>query len=169
MLLTVLDSILNYVDGFHASNYFSPATLPFAAEAAWSTGKWDQLKRILAASSDKQVNATLDFNVGVGLAMLAMRSGSVDDFEQIIEALREGVAKSLSPTSTTSLHACHDHLVRLHVLYEIEAISGLKLHSSPNRVAILANLDQRLDILGAYISDKQYLLGVRRAAMQLSW
>jgi serine/threonine-protein kinase ATR len=100
--------------------------------------------------------------------MLALRSGNGNDFEQIIEALREGVAKSLSPTSTTSLHACHDHLVRLHVLYEIEAISGMTLQTSPNRVAILANLDQRLDILGAYISDKQYLLGVRRAAMQLS-
>ncbi|KAF2791318.1 hypothetical protein K505DRAFT_376871 [Melanomma pulvis-pyrius CBS 109.77] len=162
------DSILNYVDGFHASNTFSASTLPFAAEAAWSTGKWDQLERILASSSEKQINASLDFNVGVGRAMLALRHEQGADFKQIVGSLRESLAKGLSPTSTASLHACHDYLVKLHVLYEIEAISGMTVETLPDRAAILANLDQRLDILGAYISDKQYLLGVRRAVMQLS-
>jgi len=163
-----LDSILNYVDGFHASSSFSASTLPFAAEAAWSTGKWDQLERMLTSTSEKEANSSLDFNVGVGRAMLALRQGQVDEFKNMITTLREAVAKSLSPTSTASLHACHDHLVKLHALYEIEAISGMTVENLPERAAILTNLDQRLDILGSYISDKQYLLGIRRAAMQLS-
>ncbi|KAF2712355.1 hypothetical protein K504DRAFT_372017 [Pleomassaria siparia CBS 279.74] len=162
------DSILNYVDGFNASNSFSPVTLPFAAEAAWSTGKWDQLERILDSSAENQVKPSLDFNVGVGRAMLALRHQHTDEFKAIIASLREGIAKSLSPTTTASLHACHDYLVKLHVLYEVEAISGVTVDTPPNRTALLANLDQRLEILGAYISDKQYLLGARRAAMQLS-
>jgi len=37
-----------------------------------------------------------------------------------------------------------------------------------DRDVILENLDRRLDIIGAYTSDKQYLLGLRRAAMSLS-
>ncbi|KAF2473193.1 uncharacterized protein BDR25DRAFT_257421, partial [Lindgomyces ingoldianus] len=162
------DSILNYVDGFHASNSFSPGTLPFAAEAAWSTGKWEQLERILSSSSEQSIQSSLDFNVGVGRALLALRRKKSDEFKQMIESLREAVAKSLSPTSTASLHACHDSLVKLHVLYEVEAISGMSSETSRERETILENLDRRLEILGAYTSDKQYLLGVRRAVMQLS-
>ncbi|KAF1999599.1 hypothetical protein P154DRAFT_467308, partial [Amniculicola lignicola CBS 123094] len=162
------DSILNYVDGFNAANSLTPSVLPFAAEAAWSTGKWEQLERILVSSSKPQCSSTLDFNVGVGQAMLALRKKNTDEFKQTIQTLREAVAKGLSPTSTISLHACHDSLVKLHVLYEIEAISGISTDTSKDREVILQNLDRRLDILGAYVSDKQYLLGVRRAVMQLS-
>ncbi|KAF2867552.1 protein kinase rad3 [Massariosphaeria phaeospora] len=161
------DSILNYVDGFHVSSSFSPNTLPFAAEAAWSTGKWDQLERILASPSDQQFNTSSDFNVGVGKALLSLRDNQGDDFMVMIRSLREAVAKSLSPSSSASLHACHDYLVKLHALYELEVLSGVK-NEAPNREVILENLDRRLDLLGAYTSDKQYILGLRRAAMQLS-
>jgi serine/threonine-protein kinase ATR len=37
-----------------------------------------------------------------------------------------------------------------------------------NRQVVIENLDRRLDIIGAYTSDKQYLLGLRRATMSLS-
>jgi serine/threonine-protein kinase ATR len=157
---------LNYVDGFHASNTFSNNTLPFAAEAAWSTGKWDQLERILASPSEQITS--MDFNVGIGRALLALHRKQETKFTQTIEALRTAVAKELSPTSTASLHAAHDNLVKLHVLYEIEAISGMSAGASQDREVLLGSLDRRLDILGAYTSDKQYLLGIRRAVMQLS-
>jgi serine/threonine-protein kinase ATR len=155
------------VDGFHASNSFSSNTLPFAAEAAWSTGKWEQLERILASSPDNTSSA-VDFNVGLGRALLALRRQNSDEFKRVVESLREVVSKSLTPTSTSSIHACHDQLVKLHVLYEVEAISGGSTGASPTREATLDNLDRRLDVLGAYTSDKQYLLGIRRAVMQLS-
>lgn len=164
---SVIDSVLNYVDGFHASNFFSPAALPFAAEAAWSTGKWDQLERVLASPSE-QANPSTDFNVGIGRALLALRRKQGDEFKQIVEVLRAAAAKDLSSTSTSSLHACHDTLVKLHVLYEIEAISGVSAGPSTERIIVLDRLERRLDILGAYTSDKQYLLGIRRAVMQLS-
>ncbi|KAF2280300.1 protein kinase rad3 [Westerdykella ornata] len=161
------DSILNYVDGFQASNSFSPSTLPFAAEAAWSTGKWGHLERMLGSASDSG-NSALDFNVGVGRALLALRGKQPQEFKTLIEALRAAVAKDLSPTSTMSLHACHDSLVKLHVLYEMEAISGVSANPATDKSALIETLDRRLDVLGAYTSDKQYLLGVRRAVMQLS-
>jgi serine/threonine-protein kinase ATR len=156
------------VDGFHASNSLSSSTLPFATEAAWSTGKWVQLERILGTSSNLQTNTFLDFNVGVGRALLALRRKDAAEFKTIIETLREALARGFSPSSTTSIHACHDTLVKLHALYEIEAISGMAPQGTPNRAVILENLDRRLDIIGAYTSDKQYLLGVRRATMSLS-
>ncbi|KAH7138990.1 hypothetical protein B0J11DRAFT_32467 [Dendryphion nanum] len=164
------DSLLNYVDGFLASKTFSPNTLPFAAEAAWSTGKWDQLERILKSLSDHSSSqlSTLDFNVGIGHALLALRNGKGDAFKETIETLREAVASGLSLATTASLHACHDSLVKLHVLYEVEAISGATGKTSDDRESIVETLDRRLDVLGAYTTDKQYLLGIRRAVMQLS-
>ena len=155
------------MDGFHAANSFSPNTLPFAAEAAWSTGKWDQLERILAGPSE-QINISLDFNVGVGRALLALRCRELDKFKRLLDGLRANTAKGLSPTSSSSLHACHDILIKLHALYEIESISGVAAGPMTSKEVILDNLDRRLDILGAYTSDKQYLLGIRRAVMQLS-
>lgn len=109
-----------------------------------------------------------DFNLGIGKALLALRHKQGQDFMEIIENLRATIARGLSPTATASLHASHDHLVKLHTLYELEAISGMASYPSPDREVVLDNLDRRLDILGAYTSDKQYLLGVRRAAMELS-
>jgi len=100
--------------------------------------------------------------------LLALRKKEKDEFTKTIAALREGVARGLSPTVTSSLQACHDQLLKLHVLYEIEAISGISDNATADRDAILGNLDRRLDVLGAYTSDKQYLLGIRRATMQLS-
>jgi serine/threonine-protein kinase ATR len=142
--------------------------LPFAAEAAWSTGKWEQLERILGASPVPETMAFVDFNVGVGRALLALRRKDLSGFKAMITTLREVLAAELSPSATASIQACHDHLVKLHALYELEAVSGTTPNRMPEREVILENLDRRLDIIGAYTSDKQYLLGVRRATMSLS-
>jgi serine/threonine-protein kinase ATR len=142
--------------------------LPFAAEAAWSTGKWEQLERILGSSPIPETMAFVDFNVGVGRALLALRRKDLTGFKDMITILREVLAAELSPSATASIQACHDHLVKLHALYELEAVSGTTPNRIPEREVILENLDRRLDIIGAYTSDKQYLLGVRRATMSLS-
>lgn len=131
-------------------------------------GKWEQLERLLGASSDVNPNVFIDFNVGVGLVLLALRHNKKADFQSGIAKLRELLAKSLSPSTTTSVQASHEVLVKLHALYEIEAVSGMSSGGTMKREVILENLDRRLDIIGAYTSDKQYLLGVRRAAMTLS-
>lgn len=167
-LIHCLDAILNYVDGFHATSVLSHNTLSFATEAAWSTGKWEQLERLLGPSSGNSTNLFVDFNVGVGRALLALRNRKEEEFIEIISLLRDSLAKGLTPSTTSSIQASHEQLVKLHALYEIEAVSGMTSQAIPDREVILDNLDRRLDIIGAYTSDKQYLLGVRRAAMSLS-
>ncbi|KAF2813925.1 protein kinase rad3 [Mytilinidion resinicola] len=163
------DSLLNYVEGFHtSSNTRTPKALPFAAEAAWVTGKWQNLERILASPSEELSQVSQEFDVGIGRALLALRRKDQADFMKTIAAVRENVARGFSPTSTASIQACHDHLLRLHVLYEIETIGGISSSAPDKKDIILAKMDRRLDILGSYTSEKQYLLGIRRAAMQLS-
>ena len=77
-------------------------------------------------------------------------------------------AKSLSPTSTASLQECRESMLRFHVLSEIESLSGLGRQGDTEKATVLGSLKQRLEVLGPFVSDKQYILGLRRAIMQLS-
>jgi len=81
--------------------------------------------------------------------------------------LREKVAGSMSYATTASLRASHDLMLRCHVLSDLEMIVDKPVTEDGTGQPILAALDRRLEVLGAYVSDKQYLLGVRRAAMEL--
>lgn len=60
------------------------------------------------------------------------------------------------------MQSCHDVLFRLHVLDDLETISFAGEDGGPQ---VLANLDSRVELTGAEISMKQYLLSLRRAAM----
>ena len=164
-LLTPKDVLLNQIDGFERSQASSIMALPFAAEASWVTGKWDHLKSYLEKFSE---TASGDFNIRIGTALVALYEGHGDRFLEILHVLRQNIASSLTKTNTVSLQACHDAMLRLHVVTEIELLSGLARGPAPDKPTLMASLNQRLDVMGAFLSDKQYLLGVRRAAMQLS-
>lgn len=110
---------------------------------------------------------TADFNIGVGSAFDAFRQGNVAAFQEVIDGLRLGIAKSLTVNSVTSLQSCHDSILKLHALTEMESICNVGTQSI-SRSDICDALGRRLDVLGGYLSDKQYLLGLRRATMELS-
>ncbi|KAL8729547.1 MAG: hypothetical protein Q9166_004627 [cf. Caloplaca sp. 2 TL-2023] len=159
------DVLLNQIDGFEQASAKSPIALPFACEASWVTGKWNRLEEYLKHASDT-LNG--NFNIGVGRALLALARNEKENFAQIVDDVRRRTAKSLSTTNIASLQACHDVLLKLHALTEIEAIGGIRKHGSLDKVSLSLSLEQRLDLLGAFNSDKQFLLGLRRAAMHLS-
>ncbi len=83
----------------------------------------------------------------------------------LIETLRLANATSLTSTSASSLQSCHDILLRLHVLDDLESIS---FAAKDTGHLVLANLDHRIESIGADVSTKQYLLSLRRASMALS-
>lgn len=159
------DVLLNQVDGFQRSDASGAQALPFAVEASWVTGKWDKLRTYLSSTPD---STEADFNVGVGRALLALSDGELERFSRLLDRLRQNTARGLSVTNTTSLQGCHELLLRFHVLTEIEMISGIRGRLNGEKNGLLASLGQRLDVLGPFHSDKQYVLGLRRATMQLS-
>ena len=59
-------------------------------------------------------------------------------------------------------------MLQFHVLTEIETISGTRNKENVDNISLLKSLNQRLNVLGAFLSDKQYILGLRRATMQVS-
>lgn len=159
------DVLLNQIQGFEPSQTSILQSISFATEASWVTGKFDKLTHWASkVSADTNGN----FNVGIGSALVALHQKNYGLFTHIIDQLRCAIARSMSIGTTSSLQACHDAMLKFHALTEVEIISGVKSNSGFNRSTMLTTLNQRLDVLGAFSSDKQYLLGLRRAAIQLS-
>ena len=165
VLLTLLppDVLLNYVEGM-ASNTANRIA-PFAVEASWATGRWQTLEKYLRMYSAGDVSEV--FNLGVGQALLCLKSGDVDKFKEHIRMLRDKVAGSMTYSATSSLRASHDAMLKCHVLSEVEMIANRHAEAGGDQQGLLTALDRRLEVLGACVGDKQYLLGIRRAAMEL--
>jgi serine/threonine-protein kinase ATR len=163
--LTFTDVLLNYVEGMSKTTHPNLSLLSFAAEASWATGRWDILKKYTAMTP---LDSGDDFNVNIGRALVALNNKEMNLFETSIELLRKQIARSLSRSTTSSLGACHDNMLKLHVLTELEMIATTDNEGGMPRQKVLESLDRRLEVIGAYLNDKQYLLGIRRAAMKLS-
>ena len=155
---------MNQVEGFQKSKATDTLVLPFATEASWVTGRWDKLKSYLSISTEASDG---EFNVGIGRALLALSEDNMSQFSSALDQLRRKTARGLSATNTTSLQGCHDTLLKFHALAEIEMIGNAGEVNKNRKTSLVASMDQRLDVLGPFVSDKQYLLGLRRAAMQL--
>lgn len=132
------------------------------AEAAWSTGSWGTLES-LTANSSAQLTPDVDF--GIGEAILALRKDSQAACSKLIDDMRLTVTKSLTESATASLQSCHDQMLKLHALYEIEM---LRNPVSEPKVPLQQTLNQRLAVIGTSLTDKQYLLNIRRAVMAQS-
>jgi serine/threonine-protein kinase ATR len=161
------DVLLNYVEGMHTASSTVSKLLPFAAEASWATGRWAALEKYTSMATAESGD---DFNISVGQALLSLYKDkdNTRQFKYIVGSLRQRIVCSLSNPMTASLASSHDPMLKLHVLTELEMIAGTDPNSSGDRAQILQSLNRRLEVIGAYLNDKQYLLGIRRAAMKLS-
>lgn len=149
----------------HTATQTVSRLLPFATEASWTTGRWPALEKYVSMAP---VSIGEDFSVSIGQALLALHKNELGNFTSTIRTLREHIACSLSLSTTASIGSCHDTMLKFHVLTELEMIAGTDNTAVAERSQVLASLDRRLEVVGAYLNDKQYLLGIRRAAMQLS-
>ncbi|KAJ5895477.1 hypothetical protein N7495_007168 [Penicillium taxi] len=173
------DAILTRFEALKDVDSATSRFLPFAVEASWITSRWTKLQSYLKLC-EKQGDG--DFNVGMGSALHALgeRKNSKDEvfhlkteeFTKIVNQLRLNIAKSLTANSVTSLQSCHDDMLRLHALADMEAIANAETGSIQAALSsnsdLPSSLKRRLDVIGGYVTDKQYLLGIRRATMELS-
>ncbi|KAM5446283.1 serine/threonine-protein kinase M1 [Microsporum audouinii] len=166
VILISLGVLLNQFDSLKKNEAIVPKMLPFAIESSWVTGKWEKLEKLTLGRRD---DITTDFNIGVGASLIAFRQGKMDDLVKIIEELRMNIATGFTPNSVATFQASHDSTLKLHILSEIELLtSGTYDTSSTPRNEIFSILDRRLEMLGGCISEKQYVLGIRQAVMDLS-
>lgn len=118
--------------------------------------------------SNYQGDPTENFNVSVGQALSHLHKGSTKAFIEELVAMRDRISSSMTFTATSSLHACHEALLQCHVLTDLELIVGISNDGMQHPQEVLKSLERRLEILGSYVNDKQYILSIRRAAMELS-
>lgn len=151
----------------NTSNTAAAKLLPFATEASWATGRWAALEKYTSMATN---DTKEDFNIRVGEAILALQkeNHNKDEFTCIIKSIRDQIGRSLTAQMTASLAACHHISLKLHVLTELEMIAGVDLKADVDRKPILESLNRRIEVIGSYLNDKQYILGIRRAAMRLS-
>ncbi|KAI1436976.1 phosphatidylinositol 3 [Xylaria sp. CBS 124048] len=160
------DVLLNYVEGIekHTANATINRIVPYAVEAAWSTGRWQTLQKFF---NRYQGDPSEDFNVSIAQALLCLKRGWTKEFFQAMRTMRDRVGSSMTSSATASLQACHEPILRAHVLTDLELISGINSDGDQHPQDIQKLLGRRLEVLGSYVNDKQYVLGIRRAAMDL--
>ncbi|OLN85738.1 Protein kinase rad3 [Colletotrichum chlorophyti] len=161
------DVLLNYVEGMQTDPSTENKIVPYAVEAAWATRRWDTLSKYTGRFHGSPLE---DFNVSIARLFNALQQGNAEGgtFPQMLQSMREKIASAMTHSATSSLQACHDLRLRCHVLTDLEIIAGTQTPEGEVHQEVLTTLDRRLEVLGAYVSDKQYLLGIRRAAMELS-
>lgn len=140
--------------------------MPYAVEAAWVTGRWESLAKFTKRFHG---NITQDFNISLATIFDSLHKGhDPDKILMTLQGMREKISSSMNTSATASLQACHDLLLKCHVLTDVEIIIGAKSGDEEAHKKTTALLERRLEIIGAYSQDKQYLLGVRRAVMELT-
>ncbi|KAK4219053.1 hypothetical protein QBC37DRAFT_469608 [Rhypophila decipiens] len=153
------DVLLNYAEGMKRNTNTVNRIIPFAAEASWATSRWETLEKYISLYSAGDVSEV--FNLGIAQALLYLKAGNAASFNDQIKLMRDKVAARMSYSTTASLRTAHEVMLQSHVLTDLELLA----RGDPDKIR--PTLERRLEVLGAYVSDKQYLLGVRRAAMEL--
>ncbi|KAI0883853.1 phosphatidyl inositol 3-kinase [Annulohypoxylon maeteangense] len=160
------DVLLNYVEGIekHTGVATINRIVPYAVEASWATGRWRTMEKFI---TKYQGDRTENFNVSIAQALLYLRKGWTKAFVDEMRILRDRVNASMNFSITSSLQACHEPMLKCHVLTDLELIAGINNDGNQHPQEVLKTLNRRLEVLGSYVNDKQFVLSIRRAAMEL--
>ena len=159
------DALLHQVDGLMSrSSESHTRLLPFAVEASWVSGNWDALEKYLSTSNDR-TDSTYDIRMGYALSEL--RRHNVEAFFRRLDSAREGVAGMMTESATGNIRQCHHFLVQLHALSEVQTISEALQQKDVDMAGLKKMLESRLNLMGTYSTDKQYILAVRRAVLNI--
>lgn len=165
-LTLLLDVLLNCVEGMHLQQATQAKIVPFAVEAAWATGRWETLAKYLDLSKSSDA-AYVDFDVAIGEVFRDLQQGNTKNLIPAINSVRERIAASMGLTETASLQACHDIMLRCHVLADLELVISAQACEGQENREVMKVLQRRLDVLGSHVEDKQYLLSIQRAVIEL--
>lgn len=160
-LLRYADSILSSHSLTGDLQEASTRLLPTVVEAHWMGGDFDGMRTRLSSGLP---NLSSDFNIGIAELLVTMKDQSKQEVLGHLKRMRAIVTQGLTDSGTSSVQASHDELRKLHILYEIEALSHGQTWTAED---VAGTLERRLSVVGSYVPDKQYVLGIRRAVMRL--
>ena len=159
-LLRYADSFLAIGPSIGQSNSSLANLLPSAIEACCMTNDSASLTRHLKATPETMTD---DYNVGIGHIIDANNMSDPDALMRHVKSIRKTITTSMTAASGSSLNGCHTELRRLHILSEIEMLKDGWHETPESMTTTFENFEKRLSAVGSYISDKQSILGIRRA------
>lgn len=120
--------------------------------------------------SQVQHESKIDFSfeVNIARALISLQNSDFQEFGNRIEMARRGVSENLASSPVSSLYQCHESLVRLHGLADLELIGDLSSCFSQGGVdhrTMSTGFNRRLELVGSNYEAKCYLLALRRSAV----
>lgn len=157
--------LLDKIDGMIGASVESHTKLlPFAVESSWADSRWDLLDKYLGLSNARTESA---HEIHLGRILLALHRNDGTFAKEIAHA-RECVIGEMTPSFTGTVRQCHDSMVRLHALSEMDVIVHQPRETEADCGSLAQLLDRRLGLMGTYNQDKQHVLALRRAVFNLS-
>ncbi|GAM91485.1 hypothetical protein ANO11243_095360 [Dothideomycetidae sp. 11243] len=96
-----------------------------------------------------------NFSVSLGSIVTSIDDGKTDDAAKVIMDLRSTISRSLTAANSASLAACHNQMLQLHILYEVDQLQ--RLHGAD---------PGQLELTDMYLTlDKRALLKASRAPL----
>ncbi|KAG5518296.1 hypothetical protein PMAC_003092 [Pneumocystis sp. 'macacae'] len=157
------ETLLTEVDSLISCNLnFTSKLINIGAEVAWQFEKWNVLEKYLSFTDVKL------FDIGLGKALLFLKSRKYSDYESSIVELRTQLAMSLGTSNIDSTWQCYDILFKLHMLFELEYIYNFFNEDNNNNIASIMNsLDQRLQLITDSFEHRRSILSLRRIILDI--
>jgi serine/threonine-protein kinase ATR len=122
-----------------------------------------------AAAAANAVSTSVNFNVAIGRLLMALKSRQRERFDAVLRLTRIDEMRALSVASMESYERAYPHLVRLHMLTEVEQTWSVAPHAANElaRVAPLESWSRRLQLTRPQFQTRQSLLWLRKALFEL--
>jgi hypothetical protein len=122
-----------------------------------------------ASAAASAVSTSVNFNVAVGRLLMALRARQRERFDAVLRVARIDEMRALSVASMESYERSYPHLVRLHMLTELEQTWSVvgNAPSEHARVAPLESWSRRLQLTRPQFQTRQSLLWLRKALFEL--
>ncbi|CCJ28861.1 unnamed protein product [Pneumocystis jirovecii] len=156
------ETLLIEVDGLISCNLsFTSKLINIGAEVAWQFEKWNVLEKYLSLTDAKL------FDIGLGKALLLLKSRKYSDYETCIAELRAQLATSLGTSNIDSTWQCYDILFKLHMLFELEYVYNSFKNHNDDIGSIMNVLDQRFQLITASFEHRRSVLSLRRIILDI--
>ena len=144
----------------------------YTTQAAWRLGDWDLVEKSLEEDAPTGKCKTMEFERGIANSLLSIRRGDYERVQKTLELTRSGLHSDLAAACLESYETAYKHLVKLHVLTDIERSADFaashKDASDPAEYASLINeLTRHASFTEETPETRDIILSVRRAVASI--
>ena len=125
------------------------------------TSKWQKMKEYVLACESTDP----DYFTELSRFFDAIQKSDEPSAMSLLHDLVQHTTSRLDASSTISIHSARDTILKLTSISEVRSVIAANAQDRHERLSIL---NKRLNVIGSYDHDKQFILGIRRAAMGLN-